>query len=117
MSKEATSHKFEIGKTYTMNVPPSWILVGTVMDIDDTHIYIKDGVYVESIGDGHSALGSIPLATDAKGLKDAVTKSYPIKDGFGMRKDAVLIHIENERDVTPLSRSGEATAIKRAGGR
>jgi hypothetical protein len=117
MNMQNIGGKIETGKTYIFNIPPSWIVGGTVVDQDDTHVYLTDGIYVESIGDGYSALGSIAMASDSKGLKDAVTKSYPLKDGTAFRRDALLIHVECNRDLQPLSRSEEAKAIKRAGGR
>jgi hypothetical protein len=57
------------------------------------------------------------VAKDAKGLKEAVTRSYPMKDGSAIRLDAILIAVPCDRDLKPLARAGEADAIKRAGGR
>lgn len=105
------------GETYVINVPPSWILAGTAMEVTDTHMILKDSVYIESIGDGHSALGSVPRAKSAAELKAAAIRSYPIPDGMAVRLDAILISVPCARDMTPLSRAGEAEAIKKAAGR
>ena len=108
---------FEIGETAIFNIPPGWILGGTIMGMTTNYLVVKDCVYIEGIADGHSALGSIPGADTAKRLKDTVTRSYPIRDGMKVRKDAVLISVPCMRDLTPLSRAEDASAIKKAAGK
>lgn len=108
---------YEVGRTYVMNIPPGWILVGTIAATDGVTFAVQDGVYVEGINDSYSALGSIAMAKSAKEMKAAVSRCYPVPDGYQVRCDAVLISVPCERDVTPLSRQEDAASIKRAAGK
>ena len=112
-----TKQDFEIGEHIVFNIPPGWILGGTIMGFTPNYLVVKDCSYIEGINDGHSALGSIPNANTAKELNAVVSRAYPIKDGMKLRKDAVLISIPCNRDLTPLSRKDDATAIKKAAGK
>lgn len=107
---------YEEGSTHLFNIPPGWLLAGTVQAVTDMHIVLKDAVYLEGINDGHSAF-SVATAVTPKDLNAVVSKSYPMRDGACVRRDAILISVPCARDMTPLSRSGDAAAIKKAAGK
>jgi hypothetical protein len=112
-----TGTGYEVGSTFVFNIPPGWILGGTIQESTKDEIVVKDAVYIEGIADGHSALGSVPSANTPKELKAIVTRSYPSRDGMRFRRDAVLISVPCARDLTPLSRAEDASAIKKAAGK
>lgn len=116
-STNTTPGGYEVGTTHILNVPPGWILGGTIAEATKDELVLKDCVYIEGISDGHSALGSIPAASTPKAMKDIVSRSYPIRDGMRLRRDAVLISVPCMRDLTPLSRAEDVSAIKKAAGR
>ena len=109
---------YEIGKTYIFSVPPGWLLGGTVADLTvEGEIVLKDAIWIEGINNGQSALGSVAFAATAKELNAAVATSHPLPDGFVIRREAALMASPCVRDLTPLSRSGDAQAIKKAAGK
>jgi hypothetical protein len=116
-NETVTAQGYDVGTTHVLNVPPGWLLAGTIAEVTKEELVLRDSIYIEGIGDGHSALSSVSSAVSAKDLKSAVTKCYPVRDGMRLRRDAVLISVPCVRDMTPLSRGDDANAIKKAAGK
>ena len=98
---------FETGKSYVFNIPPGWILTGTVMNRQDGIIQLKNGAYIEGIANGHSALGSITNAKDEKEVLQAVTRCYPLKDGFMIRESNILLASEATIELSCLHKANK----------
>ncbi len=81
------------GTTYLINMAPGWIMAGTVVDVKDGFVTFQDGVYVERIADGHSAVGSLPMATTATEFQRIATRLYKVSQPLSVKVDNITFFI------------------------
>lgn len=98
----------EKGKNYVLFVPPGWLIIGTIGDITDRWISLSESVYAESVKSDQAML-SLGLADD---VRDVVQNSYPLPEGYLIQTDAILMASPCALDITALTRSAEANAIR-----
>jgi len=97
----------KVDSHYVLSVPPSWILVGTIADVDDTHVVLRDCAWHELVTQGAHCFG---LATDLA----ATEKSWPLPDGTILRRDAILIAVPAAHSFRRLARADEVNAVRGA---
>lgn len=102
-------YKFQSGKSYTLFVPPSWILVAEVVEDTGKHVVTKNIAYIESVNDG---VATMAIGIANPDVKKSVAKSYPFPDGTVFHKDGILIACPCDVDTSPLYAQREGNAIR-----
>jgi hypothetical protein len=113
VTKEPNMKKFHIGTSYVFSIPPSWLIGGTVTEIDGDHILISDAVYLESVNSGYSLIGSTALAKNAQELSSIVAASWPLSDGTILHVDGILMAVPAVSNFRSLARAADADLIKK----
>lgn len=103
-----------IGETWLFFVPPGWIVGGTISEIKDGVLVLKDAAWLEACASGHALLSAIPRATSAKEMKAICPTSWGLPDGFRVRADAALMSAPCMASLRPLARAEDAAVIKGA---
>lgn len=103
-----------VGKTYVLFIPPSWLIGGTVSQIENGIAYLKDVVYLESVASGHSTVGSFCKEANPKNLTKIITSFHPMPDEVEVRLDGVLMAVPAACSFATLARRDEAEAIRKA---
>jgi hypothetical protein len=84
---------FKPGTTYLLHMPTGWIVMGTAVDERNGYVTFRDCAYIERIGDGHSAVGSLPVATTADQFRAAATRYYKVAQPMSVRADSITFFL------------------------
>ena len=108
-------NKFQwpVGATFVFSVPPSWVLGGTVREVHEDVLVLQDGVYFETMKNGAS-LGDYAAAADNVALGKASDRSWPLVDGFIVRKDCITHAMPCQMSFERLAKAKQIAAIKGA---
>ena len=74
-----------IGNEVLINVPPSWLLIGKIVAMDDETVTLSPAAYCESIESGHSI-----FSLCEPGKSNPVSKSWPIPV-HQVKRDAIFM--------------------------
>lgn len=98
--------KFEIGKTYIIFVPPGWLYILEIEDVDDEHI--KAGRHVFLRGCSSDSIEELAVASKAQAKKIYTD----VHSGYGkfFRRDAIFHHQPSNKD--PLDALHSLKAIE-----
>lgn len=98
---------FEKDSHYVMFIPPSWIVCGTVDEVGDDHLLLKDAVWNETVKEGAGVF-------DLCHKLDTSERAWPLPDGTVVSKRDVLMAAPAENSFRPLIGSAAKSKIKRA---
>lgn len=101
-----------IGSSYVFFVQPGWLLMGTVAELTDTHVALRDAVYLDGVTSGSSNVSHVPLAETAEALRRAVSRSFPLPDGTTLSREGILIRFPAKLDATPLIDGASREALR-----
>jgi hypothetical protein len=104
----------EKDRTYVLFIPPAWLIGGTVDKIVDGVVYLRDAVYLESVGAGESPVSTLAKETDPRRLRKIITSCYGMPDGVAIRLDGCLMAVPCAISLRPLALSQEVDAIRDA---
>ena len=102
-------------ETWLFFVPPGWLIGGTIVELTDTVVVLKNGVYLEMAASGHALFASVPRATTAKALKAACTTSWGLPEKFIVRREAIFLAGKCQLSLAALAGAEAEKAIRDAG--
>lgn len=108
MTGDLSEFGIKAGDHVLVHVPPGWMMAGTVVKVLGERLQIKDAIYVEDIGSGHSVV-EICATAKAQQQKAICTQKWTIPDGTVVLPMAIF---PMQRDVRPLAKANEAAAVE-----
>lgn len=92
------------GTSWLFSVAPGWILGGTISDVHEDRLVVKDSVWLQTVASGSSCFD----ATLGK-----VGTAWPVSDGFTIFRAAILMVVPSKSFRTH-ARQRETGAVKNA---
>ncbi len=95
---------FTPGVTYLLHMPAGWIIVGkaTGYTTGTGYTLFENCEYIERIGDGCSALSSLPSAETREQFFKAAKHSYRVGQPMHIKNDSIMFFLPCKLDAAKL---------------
>lgn len=108
-----SNYPWQIGTTYLFNLPPSWLIIGTVDVIHDDVLVLKHGVYMEALKSGASFAQYATAKTVAE-LAKVSERHWPLPDGYVLSRGFLAQWVPCAMSYERVAKAGITATIKKA---